>query len=353
MLSLDHARHYEKVRPQYERFTKKLAALLDELLKAKGLDIVLDSRTKSIASFAEKLSRPEKNYEDPLREITDLSGVRVIVRSLSDALQVEELIDQEFAVDADRSIRKRDHFDDDRFGYLSDHYIVTLKEPRKKLQEWNGLAELSAEIQVRTILQHAWASVQYSLDYKSSYDIPKKLRRRLYRLSALFELADEELNQIGTDAKALFANYSEQVRIDPKDVELNVDSLKAYLEKSPSVEYWLEFIQRLGVAVGAIGMISRDVTMAKSAGLTTIGQIDGLLNGARSWGESYLRDFFHNTFGNPVPPIGCSMDRNGVVTLFLIGEFQSIFDNETLDNEFGWGKPERATVPARKYNLKS
>ena len=351
MPSPDHVKRYEEERPRYERFTKKLHSLLDELLRAKGLEVVLESRTKAAASFAEKLNRPEKKYDDPLREVTDLSGVRIIVQTLADVPVVASLIAKEFAVDQARSLRKSDQLDDDRFGYLSDHYIAQLKDPRTKLQEWDGLTGLNAELQVRTILQHAWASVQYSLDYKSSYDIPKNLRRRLFRLSALFELADEELNQIGADARALSAKYSEQVNITPGDVELNVDSLKAYLEKSPTVAHWTKFIEQLGVAIGPIGMISRDVQMAKAAGLTRIGELDALLNTARKWGEPYLRDFFQNTFGIPDPKRN-SMDRNGVITLFLIGEFQSAFTNEILDRKFGWGKPERATVPARKHNPK-
>lgn len=351
MPSLDHVKRYEEERPRYESLTKKLQSLLEELLRAKRLEVVLETRTKTVQSFAEKLNRPEKKYDDPLREVTDLSGVRIIVRTLADVPVVASLIAQEFAVDSTRSLRKSDQLDDDRFGYLSDHYIVQLKEPRTKLQEWSGLAGLNAELQVRTILQHAWASVQYSLDYKSSYDIPKKLRRRLFRLSALFELADEELNQIGADAKTLSARYSEQVNVTPGDVELNVDSLRAYLEKSQTVAHWTKFIEQLGVAIGPIGMISRDVQMAMAAGLSRIGEVDALLNAARKWGEPYLREFFQNTFGTSNPQRN-SMDRNGVITLFLIGEFQNVFTNEILDSRFGWGKPERATVPARKYNPK-
>jgi hypothetical protein len=165
-------------------------------------------------------------------------------------------------------------------------------------------------------------------------------------------LADQELDQISTDARQLFAQYAEQVKSDAGDIELNTDSLRAYLENSEIVARWAKFIEGLGVAIGGIGMISRDVEIAMKVGLSTIRQVDAVLRTAHDWGEPYLRDFFRNTFGEPIPK-GCSMDRNGVVTIFLIGSFLDVLTDEVLERQFGWGKPERATRPARQYNLKA
>lgn len=345
----NHTRRFVEERPRYEKLTAKLHALLQDLLASEGIEAVFDARTKSVESFDEKVVRPGKAYQNPLSEITDLSGVRVVLRTLDDVNRVGSLIEREFSVDVARSVKKSEQLDEDQFGYLSEHYIVQIKEPRSQLREWEGLSTLNAEIQVRTILQHAWAAVQHSLDYKSEYDIPKQLRRRLFRLSALFELADQELDQISADARTLFAQYAEQVKSDAGDIELNTDSLKAYLENSEEVARWAKYIESLGVNIGGIGMISRDVEMARTVGLSTIREIDTVIRTANDWGEPYLRDFFRNTFGEPAPK-GCSMDRNGVVTIFLIGSFLDVLTDEVLDHQFGWGLPERATKPARKHN---
>jgi hypothetical protein len=69
-------------------------------------------------------------------------------------------------------------------------------------------------------------------------------------------------------------------------------------------------------------------------------------------GRAYLRYFILNSFDKPINPIRHSMDRNGIVTLFLIGNNLEIFADEVLEKEFGWGMPKRATIPARKYNPK-
>lgn len=349
MASSNHTAQFSEERPRYEKLTLKVQSLLRDLLASEGIEAAIDGRTKSIESFDEKVTRPGKAYQSPLGEITDLSGVRVVLRTLEDVSRVGSLIDREFSVDPDQSVKKSEQLDEDRFGYLSEHYIVQIKGPRSQLPEWNDLSNLKVEIQVRTILQHAWAAVQHSLDYKSEYDIPKQLRRRLFRLSALFELADQELDQISFDARKLFAQYAEQVKSDAGNIELNTDSLRAYLENSDVVERWAKFIKSLGVTIGGIGMISRDVEISMKVGLSTISEVDAVIRAASGWGEPYLREFFKNTFGDPIPK-GCSMDRNGVVTIFLIGSFLDVLTDEVLEHQFGWGLPERATRPARRFN---
>lgn len=335
----------------YEKLTSKLKILFEELLATEKINATIEARTKSIESFNEKVCRPGKAYENPLDEVTDLSGIRLILRTLDEVSAVGALVEREFSVDINRSVRKIEHLATDQFGYLSEHYIIRVKAPRSQLPEWAGTDNLNAEIQVRTVLQHAWAAVQHSLDYKSECDIPKHLRRRLFRLSALFELADQELDQISEDARKIFAQYAKQVQTSTgEDIEINSDSLKAYLEKSETVAYWAEYIESIGVEVGGIGMVSRDGEMARMVQLSTIGDVDKVLENAKSWGEPYLRDFFINTFGDRIQKGKCSIDRNGVLTIFLIGTFLEVFTAKVLAEQLGWGLPERALEPARKYN---
>lgn len=91
-------------------------------------------------------------------------------------------------------------------------------------------AGLRAEIQVRTALQHAWSAVNHKLDYKSPTEVPRELRRRLFRLSALFELADEQFSEL-RDARARIASeYAEDVRDGQLDIPLDQSSLIAYLD---------------------------------------------------------------------------------------------------------------------------
>lgn len=340
---------YEKQRPVYERLSQKLHDLLAELLKNASIDAVIESRTKKADSFLAKLNSPGKSYRNPPTEITDLAGVRVILRVTSDVERVAEIINTEFLVDQENSVNKLNLLKTNEFGYLSQHYIVRVKEPRSTLAEWSELSAHYAEVQVRTILQHAWATIAHSIDYKSEIDIPRELRRRFFRLSALFELADDELNNIVRDGEQIFKQYKDKIAVNKSDIEINIDSLKAYLETSKNVIDCASYIESLGVRIGSIGMISRDVKMAFTAGITSIAAIDRMLEESKGWGRSYLKEFYMNTFGKP-DPSKHSTDKNGIITLLLIGNFPDIFTDEVLEKEFGFGMPERATNPAQKFN---
>ncbi|MNJ50543.1 GTP pyrophosphokinase YwaC [compost metagenome] len=59
-----------------------------------------------------------------------------------------------------------------------------------------GLDGLKAEIQIRTMLMHAWAAISHKLLYKKEDDAPTQVKRQLNRLSALIELADEQFDSI-------------------------------------------------------------------------------------------------------------------------------------------------------------
>ena len=60
----------------------------------------------------------------------------------------------------------------DRFGYRSRHFIVSVNREWLKAPNYRGLSGLKAEIQVRTILMHAWADVEYKLAYKKRNMFP-------------------------------------------------------------------------------------------------------------------------------------------------------------------------------------
>ncbi|WP_338137276.1 hypothetical protein [Vibrio furnissii] len=83
----------------------------------------------------------------------------------------------------------------DQFGYGALHYLVHLKTDYLKAR-YPELENLTCEIQVRTILQDAWAVVAHHLSYKQESDIPHHLRRKLNALSGLFETADDQFERI-------------------------------------------------------------------------------------------------------------------------------------------------------------
>jgi hypothetical protein len=84
---------------------------------------------------------------------------------------------------------------------------------------------LKAEIQIRSILQHAWAEIEHDLGYKTSGEIPKTARRQFARLAGLLELADDEFVKIRSDLDAYSREVSIKIVQRPRDVSLDRISL--------------------------------------------------------------------------------------------------------------------------------
>ncbi|OMO21239.1 GTP pyrophosphokinase [Vibrio lentus] len=222
---------YRRLHPDYLAYTQRLHLLLEELLKQNGIKYhLVESRVKDVESFAEKVVRPTKNYVDPLNQITDLSGLRVIVYYQDDVEKVAHLIEREFDKIECENRHQIENYDVESFGYLSLHYIVKLNNVRGTLPEWSGFNEIKSEIQIRTVLQHGWATISHAMQYKKEDDVPKFLRRKLYRLAGLFELADEEFISLRDAAISQRTHDDEKLTEGRTDIEISPSSLRLFIE---------------------------------------------------------------------------------------------------------------------------
>lgn len=287
---------YEGCHHIYRQFTDKLRKLISELLQENDIEVAqIEYRTKSVESFIEKIQREGRDYKNPIDEITDLAGIRVIGYYKEDVDTIGEIIKREFEVDRENSIDKSQVLDPDRFGYLSVHYVITLANFRKTLTEWKTFSNLKAEIQVRTVLQHAWAAIDHKLRYKTEEETPKNLRRQLFRLSALLELADEEFSNLKKLGKEVKAEYSKQVERGRLDIEIDLSSLEAYLELTKQHSKWKKTAEEVGFQPWHVGnakrqqeMKSRLLRILGLIGITSIESLDGILKDASQWGKDAL-----------------------------------------------------------------
>jgi len=154
--------------------------------------------------------------------------------------------------------------EEERFGYQSVHYLVRLSNARAALPEYQRFAGAITEVQVRTILQHAWAEIEHDIQYKSSAAIPRDIRRRFMALAGMLELADREFQAIQDEDAAL--NRAAVALINENrlsDVEVTPTALKLYLDR------------KLG-ADGRMSEFSYDwtVRLLKRLGFRTLAQID-------------------------------------------------------------------------------
>lgn len=241
-------KEYRSELPNYQKFEQTLRILIETLLKKEGLSVQVSSRTKSPSSFREKIERKfkeGKSYDNPLNDTTDIVGIRIIAYYLSDIDKISYIIKREFNIDRKNSLDKSALLGIDQFGYKSVHYIVSLSEPRLELTEWMEFSNYKAEIQIRTILQHAWAEIDHEIRYKKEENVPLEIKRRVYRLMALFELADEEFQNLKYDTDELKGKYLKDITWGNFKLKLNALSLSAYFSFTKQEEKWMKISNKI------------------------------------------------------------------------------------------------------------
>ena len=225
-------REYDEKHSLYSAFTLKQEHLLAELLQERSFSPhSVTSRVKSRESLKDKLKRPNVEYAT-LSDVTDVSAVRITTYFHDEVDKVAGYLEGEFELVKEQSVDKRKLLDADRFGYLSLHQIVRLSAERLKLTEYRRFPNLTCEIQVRSILQHAWAEIEHDLGYKSRIEVPQPLRRRFSRLAGLLELADEEFAAIRDALSSYQKNLPQEISSSPAAVTLDKLSLAEFLKSN-------------------------------------------------------------------------------------------------------------------------
>ena len=214
---------YRQNLPLLNQTAESVRASLKKALDDAGLIIAaLECRVKTEKSLAGKLELKGSKYAS-LADITDIIGLRVITFYIDDVDKVASAVERLFKVDWENSVDKRKLHDIDSFGYLSLHYICKTQECPYRF-----------EIQMRTVLQHAWANMNHDTGYKTGVEIPKRYLRDMSRIAGILELVDDEFSRIRTDIN----DYRRRVQAlvasgNLADVNLDGDSFRSYMAIDP------------------------------------------------------------------------------------------------------------------------
>ena len=190
---------YAELQPRLQQAATDAVEIVQSVLDEAGLNyLTVTGRAKSVASFAAKAARTvddEPVYLDPLADMTDVIGVRVITYVHSDVAAVAGLLSEEAELLDDRDLGQ-ETAGEGRFGYASRHLQLRLGEEQQR--EYPAIGSRQVQVQIRTVLQHAWAEFEHDIRYKGS--IPDEHRadfdRRFTLAAGLLELADQEFSTI-------------------------------------------------------------------------------------------------------------------------------------------------------------
>jgi putative GTP pyrophosphokinase len=336
----DVIRQYRELLPTYKSFVSRLENLIVDLLKVEGIRIhFTESRVKTPESLNEKISRPGKSYDDPLNQIPDTVGVRVVLYYQDDVEKVGDVIKREFKVLEVEHSHQMNEYSPDQFGYLSVHYIVCLNKARADLTEWKATAGFRTEIQVRTVLQHSWAAISHALQYKREGDVPISLRRKLFRLAGLFELADEEFMELRDAGTRLVEESREIIKRNDDMARLDAPIVREFIASSPRFKEIMQSMIRIGFVFGApdsefeeevephdyLGSIIEEF---ERLGLSTISDLNKLL--AKDFGP-YLADIVDDD-------ATWYISDEFALFLLIIGEYAHRFSVKHLEETRGWHK---------------
>ena len=258
---------YKDKHPQFEEAESKVISLLKHTFKDAGLHVAsVESRIKTERSLAGKLERKGQKYKS-LADITDVLGIRVITYYIDDVDKIATAIERMFEVDWENSIDKRKIHTIDSFGYVSLHYVCSMEGFPYRF-----------EVQMRTVLQHAWANLDHDTGYKSGVEIPKRYLRSMSRLAGMLELIDEEFSKIRselTDYRRKIQKLVSSGNLD--EVPLDLDSFRSFLELEPFTQINKKIAAVNQAEIQEVSLLPY-LAVFKGIGCNTLGDIQNIIN---------------------------------------------------------------------------
>ncbi len=222
---------YSKIVGSYEVFAGALRRIFQNACKSAFPEALVQTRAKTLSSFAEKAARKYDKYKNPVEQLTDLCGGRVIVQTLGQVQAVCQFIEANFEI-----VQKDDKgllLGGSTFGYRDMHYLVRLKPERdntlgitdEESRAIYSLKNRTAELQVRTWLQHAWADSTHDRLYKSSLSFSTGIVRTGNLLAAEMERGDRGFDELVNEVDGMIANYTKFAPKEDVEREIAVQEL--------------------------------------------------------------------------------------------------------------------------------
>lgn len=197
---------WKKDEPKYKELGEIVASFIKSEIPAYEILPEVTHRPKGLLSIIKKIKKKQRVKEYSYNNLNDKLGIRIVCTFIEDLDKIDAFLKENFVI---KNIEyKKETLDFDRLDYISNHYDACIKPSVKACKSLERYNDLVFEIQVRTLNQHAWSNTAHSLSYKQEAEIAPPLKRRVYRLLSLYEIADDEFSAVN---KALLAHPDNRV----------------------------------------------------------------------------------------------------------------------------------------------
>lgn len=257
-------RWYTQKQNTYDQLAKYILARIESYLKQQQFYNIAysSSRAKSIESAVNKAQKKVKKdnkyvykYSNPKSDIMDFAGVRIVVYLPLELEVVCNAIEVLFQGEVRQldSENKAKLLGNNKVGYLSIHYVVELMNPE---MGYDSFRNLKCEIQIRTILQDAWAQIFHDRIYKGALhdETNSEIDRKVNLLAGSLELIDNQINDVVCILDSRPENIGRKTYLHLTNLPITRDSLIRYIniltkgkcEKSYNIKNVLHILNKLG-----------------------------------------------------------------------------------------------------------
>jgi putative GTP pyrophosphokinase len=216
---------YENQLPFHHAAVRFFCDLISTIPKVESIKGRTKSYDECISKYKRKylpFIKPEESDFEIRDLLTDMIGIRAICFHSDEVYEIRRNLKKYFREteisDKSNLLEKTD----DKFGYRSLHMQLVLKNRLKDVTEAYKFRDIKIELQIRTVIQDAWSMLDHKIKYKKS--IPQNLKRRINRLSALFEIADDE-----------FLNIQKEITLEERKIVTRIKK-GGRIEKSKSLD---------------------------------------------------------------------------------------------------------------------
>ncbi|KKP67189.1 MAG: hypothetical protein UR66_C0005G0035 [Candidatus Moranbacteria bacterium GW2011_GWE1_35_17] len=165
---------FKEKRPLYEEFCLAVYKLLDSMLMDEEYKYQIFYRIKDLDKLEEKIIRKEKEgmVYNKLEDLEDLAGLRILFYLESDKDKFVEKLLAKLTGEVIIKNHKKSS------GYEATHIITSFDKKRISLSEYSKFEGLKCEIQLTSILHHAWSEIEHDMIYKDTLGVVENDKKK-------------------------------------------------------------------------------------------------------------------------------------------------------------------------------